>query len=246
VSARRTSCKTPRVRPRYAIVFATALVFAISAWLPMGHELLYPLTLLATWVHEMGHGMTALAVGGEFTKLEIFRDASGLASAWARPGWPEALVALGGLLAPPIVGAAILGLVHGPRRARVLLAGMAVALVVSLAVFVRSATGVIAMPVVAVVLAWAAWGFKSNPEHRVVVAQVLAVVFAFDTLTRMVSYVFMSEVEVDGEVRHSDIQNVADNLGGHYMLWGAAVTAIAVGMLALGLWRAWRRPGRST
>jgi hypothetical protein len=57
----------------------------------------------------------------------------------------------------------------------------------------------------------------------------------------MVSYVFMSEVEVDGEVRHSDIQNVADNLGGHYVMWGVAVTAVAVGLLALGLWSAWRR-----
>jgi len=214
-------------------------VFAISAWLPMGHELLYPLTLLATWVHEMGHGLTALALGGEFTQLEIFRDGAGLATCWAREGWPEALVSLGGLLAPPLVGAAILGIVHGPRRARLLLGGLAVALVASVAVFVRSPTGVVAMPAVAAALGWAAW--RLDGDHRVVVAQTLGVVFALDTLTRMVSYVFMSEVEVDGEVRHSDIQNVADNLGGHYVMWGVAVTAVAVGLLALGLWSAWRR-----
>jgi hypothetical protein len=227
------------MRPRYAILLAAALVFAVAAWVPMGRWVIYPLELLATWVHEMGHGLTALALGGEFTQLEIFRDGAGLATCWAREGWPEALVSLGGLLAPPLVGAAILGIVHGPRRARLLLGGLAVALVASVAVFVRSPTGVVAMPAVAAALGWAAW--RLDGDHRVVVAQTLGVVFALDTLTRMVSYVFMSEVEVDGEVRHSDIQNVADNLGGHYLLWGVAVTAVAVGLLALGLWSAWRR-----
>ena len=227
------------MRPRYAILLAAALVFAVAAWVPMGRWVIYPLELLATWVHEMGHGLTALALGGEFTQLEIFRDGAGLATCWAREGWPEALVSLGGLLAPPLVGAAILGIVHGPRRARLLLGGLAVALVASVAVFVRSPTGVVAMPAVAAALGWAAW--RLDGDHRVVVAQTLGVVFALDTLTRMVSYVFMSEVEVDGEVRHSDIQNVADNLGGHYVMWGVAVTAVAVGLLALGLWSAWRR-----
>jgi hypothetical protein len=227
------------VRPRHAIVLAAVLVFAVSAWLPMGRWVIYPLELLSTWVHEMGHGLTALVLGGEFTQLEIFRDGSGLATCWAREGWPEAMVSLGGLLAPPVVGAAILGIVHGPRRARLLLGGLALALVASVAVFVRSPTGVVAMPVVALALGWAAW--RLDGDYRVVVAQALGVVFALDTLTRMVSYVFMSEVEVDGVVRHSDIQNVADNLGGHYALWGVAVTAVAVGLLALGVRSAWRR-----
>ncbi len=233
------------MRPRHAIALAAVLVFAISAWLPMGRWLLYPLELLSTWVHEMGHGLTALLVGGEFDHLDIYSDGSGLAMCGARPGWPQALVGLGGLLAPPVVGAAILGLVHGPRRARMLLGGLAVALVASVAVFVRSPTGVIAMPVVAVALGWAAWALADEPEVRVVIAQTLGVVFALDTLTRMVAYVFMSEVEVDGVVRRSDIQGVADNLGGPYVLWGVAVTAVAVGPLALGLWWAWR-PGRGS
>jgi hypothetical protein len=42
----------------------------------------------------------------------------------------------------------------------------------------------------------------------------------------------------------SDISNVADHLGGHYVLWGLAITAFALGLLALGLWWAWGRPER--
>ena len=32
---------------------------------PWGPLILYPFTLFTTWVHEMGHGLTALAFGGE-------------------------------------------------------------------------------------------------------------------------------------------------------------------------------------
>ncbi len=218
-------------------------MFVISAWVPFGSTLLYPLTLFTTWVHEMGHGLTALAFGGEFHRLEIFANASGLAWSSVADGTPRGMVALGGLLAPPILGAAILGLVHTPRRARVLLTGLSVALVVSLVLFVRSATGLIAMPIVALALAWSAWwGFAEHPQRRAIVAQALGVLLALDTLTRMVSYAFADQVTVDGETRGSDITRVAEHLGGHHLLWGLAVTIFAIGLLALGVWWAWGRP----
>jgi hypothetical protein len=224
------------MRPRHTLLVAAAVVYAIAAWIPFGHELLYPLSLFTTWVHEMGHGLAALAVGGTFERLQIFRNGSGLASCGAAHGWPQAVVSLGGLLAPPIVGAAILAFAHGPRRARGVLVVLALALVASVAVYVRSPAGMIAMPVVAVALAAAAWW-----GQRVVVAQVLGVLLALDTATRMVSYVFMSSVEIDGVKRTSDIQDVADNLGGSYLMWGALVTVFALGLLAVGVWWAWRR-----
>lgn len=232
------------MRPRSAILIAVALVFIIGAYVPFGHEVLYPLTLFTTWVHEMGHGLTALLVGGSFEQLEIFSNASGFAICREASGWPAALVALGGLLAPPIVGATIIAVVHGPRRARVVLAVLAAALVLSLVVWVRSVTGLVAMPIVAALLGYAAWRswFGEAPERRVVLVQVLGVILALDTLTRMVSYVFMDKVEIDGKVSGSDISHVADNLGGHYVLWGMLVTAVAVGLLGGALWWAWRRP----
>jgi len=70
------------------------------------------------------------------------------------------------------------------------------------------------------------------------------VMLAIDTLTRMVTYVFTQEVKIDGVARTSDIANVADNLGGHYVLWGLVVTAAATGMLALGVSWAWGRQAK--
>jgi hypothetical protein len=227
------------VHPRVVILLAAAAVFMISAWVPFGSTALYPLTLFTTWVHEMGHGLTALAFGGEFRSLEIHANAGGLAYAFAGHGWPDAMVAAGGLLAPPLVGGLLLAFVHRPRAARIVLGVLAAALVLSLALWVRSAAGMIAMPLVAALLGWAAWrGFAENPGRRVLLVQVLSVILALDTLTRMVSYAFMDKTSA-GE--RSDVSAIADNLGGHYVLWGLAITTIALGMLAGGLWRAWHR-----
>lgn len=228
------------MKPRHAILLAAAIVFVVGNWVPFGHAALYPLTLFTTWMHEMGHGLTALVLGGRFDSLDIFADGSGLAHAEAGWGWHMAVVALGGLLAPPLVGAALLAFVHGPRRARVVLAMLAAALVVSLAIFVRSTAGLIAMPLVAAALGWAAW----RGPHKVVIVQTLGVILALDTLTQMVSYVFEDYVEIDGHKLPSDIHSVSAGFGGHYVLWGIVVTAFAVGLLALALWWAWRQEPR--
>ncbi len=231
------------MRPREAILIAVALVFVIGNWVPFGHEALYPLTLFTTWVHEMGHGLTALALGGRFDSLEIFSHAGGLAHCDAGWGWHMAVVALGGLLAPPIVGSILIAFVHGPRRARIALTILAVGLVVSLVIYVRSVAGFIAMPLVAAGLGWAAWlGFREAPQRGVLVVQLLGVILALDTLTRMVSYVFVDEIEMNGVKMPSDIHSVAEGFGSSYLLWGAAVTLVAVAMLGGALWWAWKRP----
>jgi hypothetical protein len=226
--------------PRTVIIVAAVTVFVISAWVPFGSTLLYPLTLFTTWVHEMGHGLTALAFGGQFRSLEIDANGGGLAYAYAGHGWPDAMVAAGGLLAPALLGALLLAFVHRPRVARIVLGVLASALVVSLAIWVRSTAGIVAMPLVAAFLGWAAWrGFAAEPGRRVLLVQVLSVILGLDTLTRMVHYSFMDKTS-DGY--RSDVAAIADNLGGHYVMWGLAITTLALGMLALGLWRAWRRP----
>ena len=228
------------MRPRSAILIAAALLYIISAYVPFGHEALYPLTLFTTWVHEMGHGLTALVLGGQFDHLEIYRNAGGLAYAFAKPGWQEAAVAAGGLLAPPLVGALILAIVHGPRRARSCLGFFAAALVLSMAVYVRTPVGIASMSVVALALAFAAW--RAAPDHCVILAQVLAVVLALDTVTRMIGYAFMSHVELNGQNDRSDAGSIADNLGGPVFVWGIVITVLALAMLAAGLWLAWRQP----
>ena len=39
-----------------------------------------PLVLLATLMHELGHGLAALMLGGSFAQLQLWADGSGVAS----------------------------------------------------------------------------------------------------------------------------------------------------------------------
>ncbi len=229
----------PTRTPRRALVTAVVLILVFQRLVPFGREILYPFTLLATWVHEMGHGLTALILGGHFVKLEIFGDGSGLAHTAVSVGWRDALVAMGGLLAPPVAGASILAFAHGGRRARGLLAFLAGALVISVAIWVRSPAGVIAMPLLALGFGYMAW--RSTPDRRLLLAQGIGVLLALDTVTR-IDYLFSASAEVDGARRSSDISRVAEALGGHYLLWGCLLALISLGLCALGVWRAWRQP----
>ena len=151
--------------PRTAILIAAGIYFVVSAWVPFGSTLLYPLTLFTTWVHEMGHGLSALICGGSFSHLEIRWNAGGTAWAGAAHGWPDAIVAAGGLLAPPLLGAVILATVHGPRRARGFLLFLVGAIALSLVLYVRSAVGIVTMSALALVFGYVAlFAFRENPD----------------------------------------------------------------------------------
>jgi hypothetical protein len=223
---------------RGALVLAAVVYFVIHAFVPFGTLLLYPLTLLATWVHEMGHGLTALMLGGSFTSLDVFANASGLAHAAGREPWQQGLVAAGGLLAPPIVGAILLAVSRGPRRARILLGGIAVAIVVSLAIWVRSIAGFIALPIDAAAIgAFCIWG---GPRERMVFAQFTGIALAIDTWSRK-GYLFSASATIDGVERPSDVTTVAGAFGGPYLVWGLFLFAVSCALLAVGLRSAWRK-----
>jgi hypothetical protein len=230
----------PPTSVRRALVFAVIAYFVIHAFIPFGTTLLYPLTLFATWVHEMGHGLTALTLGGHFSSLDVYANASGLAFTTSNGPWQSGLVAMGGLLAPPIVGAALLAISRGPKRAQAILIGLAIAIVASLAIWVRSTTGWVALPLVALLIGYFAHPKYASPGRRMVFVQFLGVILAIDTVSR-IDYLFTREVTIAGKPLASDIVTVAHGLGGLYLLWGVILAAVSLGFLALGLFLAWRR-----
>jgi hypothetical protein len=228
---------------RRTLIFAVVAAWLLEHFVPFGRLVLYPFTLLATWVHETGHGLAAIATGGRFDKLVIYADASGYASAAVVPGWREAVMAAGGLWAPPIVGAALLILSRGARRTRVTLLALALAMLTTLAFWVRSPAGFVAVPLTAALIAFVAW--RGSDRERVWFSQFIAVTLALDTLGRMVGYALSATAHVGGRDEKSDVVRIADALGGHYVVWGLVVIAVALTLLALGLWAAWRAPRKS-
>ncbi|MCM0588969.1 MAG: M50 family metallopeptidase [Gloeotrichia echinulata IR180] len=133
-----------------------AAIATIVLWqLPGGDYILYPFTILATWFHEMGHGLIALALGGQFQKLEIFGNGSGVAtyamSLSLRPIGP-ALVAAAGPMGPPIAGAALILASRSFQAASLSLKILGSILLLSTLIWVRSWFGFVAIPLLGLII----------------------------------------------------------------------------------------------
>lgn len=220
---------------RLALLGAGAIAIALEHFVPFGGVMLYPFTLLATWVHEMGHGLAAVAAGGKFDHLAIYGDASGLAWTAVAPGWRQGWVAAAGLLDPPLVGALVLATARGPKRGGAILLVLAGAILVSLVLWVRSAVGLLSMlPLAALLAAFGWWG----KDARTLLAQLVGVLLGLDTVAR-IGYLFVASATIGGEARTSDIAAVAQSLGGPMLLWGLLLASLSFAFLGLGLQSAW-------
>jgi hypothetical protein len=222
---------------RVALIVAAIAVLVLERFVPFGRLALYPFTLMATWVHEMGHGFAALACGGHFDHLEINADASGLAYTAVIPGWREAVTSAGGLLDPPFVGAIFLATARGPKRAGTLLAILSGLMLLSVLVWVRSSVGIVTvLPLAGLLAACALWAGNA----RTVIAQLVGVLLALDTVTR-IDYLFMTHATIGGVSHPSDVSGVASALGGPTLFWGIAIAAMSFALLAGGLRAAWAK-----
>ncbi len=66
-----------------------------------GRTVLYPITLLVTFLHEFGHALGALITGGEVVSVQINTDGSGLTMT---RGGSRAVILMGGYIGSAILG----------------------------------------------------------------------------------------------------------------------------------------------
>ena len=212
---------------RIALILGALLILALQRWVPMGRLILYPFTLLSTWVHEMGHGISALLVGGHLPRLDIYADASGMAHLQVTRGLASAFSSAGGLLGPPFIGAACL--VIARRAARPLLYLLSGALLLSLLLWVRTLVGLFTVGGLGVGIALLARVLPAG--GRLFFAQLVGLLLLFDTLARG-DYLFSAGARVGGSLHPSDVASISSSLGGSYLFWGGLL-ALASGLLVL-------------
>ena len=56
----------PNDRMELILLVGIAIVTGIMWQIPSGKIILYPLTLLSTWYHEIAHGLMAVLLGANF------------------------------------------------------------------------------------------------------------------------------------------------------------------------------------
>ncbi|MBD2455391.1 M50 family metallopeptidase [Nostoc sp. FACHB-87] len=134
---------------------AAAIATAVLWQVPGGDYILYPFTILATWFHEMGHGLMALILGGQFQKLEIFSNGSGVATyriATSLGPIGPGLVAAAGPMGPPIAGAALIMASRSFKAASLSLKVLGSFLLLSTLIWVRSWFGLLAVPLLGLII----------------------------------------------------------------------------------------------
>jgi len=220
------------VNPRTRL-FLSAATIALLWQLPYGAQMLYPLTLLATFAHEMGHGLSALALGASFDEMLLHADGSGMAVWHGNPGaMTTALIAAGGLIGPSLAGVSLLLLSRAPRFARAALVLVAVLLLTAAALWARNAFGI------GFLLAWAlCLGLAARllPDAAAAfLLHLIALTLCLSWLTDL-DYMFSNQAVVNGVALPSDSAAMAAALWLPYWFWGGVVAAFSLAVLLLGI-----------
>lgn len=230
----------PKARNRTLQWLVVAALITVMLWqMPFGGLMLYPFTILATWFHEMGHGLTALLLGGQFYKLEIFANGSGVAYHSGAGRLTSALVAAGGLLGPPIAGSLFILSGRSASLSRKVLGVLAILLIVSTVIWVRTGFGWLILPMIAVVLG--AIAYKGPDWLQPMVIQFLGVQACISTY-RQLDYLFMNNAQIGGQVMTSDTGHIAQALLLPYWVWGTLIAGFSFVLLLVSLWIGSRPP----
>jgi hypothetical protein len=229
--------RSPTHEARWVLVgslVATILLYII----PYGDRVAYPLMLLSTLAHEAGHGVTALLVGGNFHRLSLWADGSGIAYWSAAPNRIRtALVAAGGLVGPAMVATLGFYLGRRPERARKTLAVVAAILAVALLLLVRGLFGWLFVATVAGACALTAR--KADAKTARLVLIFLSVQLALSVFSRA-DYLFTPVAATASGDMASDTAVIAQALWLPHWVWGTACGAVSILALAYGVRAYWR------
>jgi hypothetical protein len=218
-----------------------AALLTIVLWrLPFGAYLLYPLTILATWFHEMGHGLAALMLGGSFHRLTLLSDGSGLAQfslASSGGSLSVALVAASGPLGPALAGSLLILSSRHERWAQKALFALAGVMGLSLLLWIRTPFGLFIIASMALLIAWSA--LRGSSSLHVSLVQLFGVNAAISVFFQ-IDYLFTRQVVLGGRVYLSDTGKMAEALLLPYWFWALLLTGLTLLLPFFSLKRALR------
>lgn len=203
--------------------------------LPYGNYILYPFTILTTWLHEMSHGLCALLLGGIFNNIDIYPDGSGLAYygfTLPRDNLKHAFVASGGTIEASVLGALLVVSSGYCRLTKVILILMGYLMSFSVIYLLSSLFGIIAISILAIsTLGIAFFGAVSLRQFLVQVFGIMSCVGVY----REFPCLFTKSVLVNGKLLLSDTEQIAQALFFPYWFWGSLIVLTSVGLLLLSL-----------
>jgi hypothetical protein len=128
------------------IAAALSLGISLTRWGPL---VLYPFRLFTTWVHECGHAVMTVLVGGHVNSIFIERNGAGVTNSLIpQSRVAQGLVASAGYLGASIVGCALMIAARGKKGAHGILWIIGAFMLLTMIIWMRNFFGL------AVVLIW--------------------------------------------------------------------------------------------
>lgn len=200
---------------------AAALSFGVSLT-RYGPLVLYPFRLFTTWVHECGHAVMTLLVGGHVSSIVIAPNGAGLTrSLIPQSRVAQGLVASAGYLGASIVGCALMIAARG-KKAHGILWGIGAFMLLTLIIWMRNLLGATVALIGGVALI--ALSRRASGSVSSFVLSLLAVQVALNSVFD-IRVLFM----LNGG--HSDAETMARLFLLPAWIWASLWMAISVGLL---------------
>lgn len=214
-------------------VFALSLAVTAALYvLPYGRLLAWPMILISTLAHELGHGLAAALLGGRFEALAIHPDASGVAlwsGAFTRAA--VATVAAAGLIGPAVASFVLLAGGRTERGARILLTVSGLLLLIVTLLLVRNPFGFFFTLILSGVFLLVV---MRAPGLAQTVVVLLAVQLALAVFSRS-DYLFTRVALTASGRGPSDVAVMADALFLPYWFWGGLCGVLSIALLFAGV-----------
>lgn len=207
----------------------------------LGRQLLYPFTILGTWFHEMSHGLMAILNGGNFEKLEIFSDGSGVATSSGElflGRISRALVALAGPLGPTLFGYIFFRIAKNEKTINYGLWFLSFLMILSLLLWIRSIYGITVIGIMSVAILYISFHKnKTLKEGTILFLGLQACISVYLSI----GYILTEEVAIGNQVMKSDTGVVEEMLFLPHIVWGILIILISVYVILDSLIRLFKR-----
>jgi hypothetical protein len=222
-------------KKNYGLMFLLiSIVLTIVMYsFPQGYYIAYPMILVSTLAHEMGHGIMAIAVGGSFEKFEVYSDASGVAY-WTgdvgRIG--RAMISAGGLVGPAIVGGVFFSMANKASR---LFLSIGIFLLLAEILVVRNIFGLFFVGGCSLFTLWL--GLRASSTTQQIASYFIGIQLALSVFSRG-DYLFTEYADTAKGKMPSDVSHMSEALFLPYWFWGAVCGAFSILCLVIGIRKA--------
>lgn len=187
-----------RAQRRSLLIFIAAGVLTYILWNVSAFDfLLYPLRLFVTFVHEAGHGIAALATGGQIGQLQVYPNGSGIATTAGGARW---LILPAGYIGAAAFGAALFYIAHRVPHSRAVsgVLGVLIALIAVLYTPWFSTAWLVGVGMGAALIAL---GYKGSDGVNLLVLNLLSIITALNAVYDLIGLIQYSDSGV-GNLRN--------------------------------------------